>query len=148
MAGVSGDFSAPNAVPANMDSTVIIGEIYKFTYKYSMDLPFHDVRQDVETALIADAVHFKVLGVYEEKGTKTITAWCEVVNNPLPFMVVFGVCTLIGVGAIGLVTWLVGLTFGKAEKILASPAGAAAVSSFSLVLIVGAALAVKYFLLR
>lgn len=97
------------------------GELYKFTFvigKYHQ-LVHRDVVGDVETWLDENAEGYKVERIYQY-GDHVI-AYLRVVDNPLPFLAVFGVVV---VGFIASMVVL-GLQVEKVERVIEKPAAAA-----------------------
>lgn len=111
-----------NPLLAFENENVEKGEVYRFTYKINY-LPL--IHQDtyIETfkeAFEKNAEHYKLLSIHAVNGNYII-AELEVIENPLPFLVVFGIV----VGGLSFLIMTFGLTLTKVERIISKPVGAA-----------------------
>ena len=104
---------------ANLNVTK--GDVYKFTFKIE-NAPFlyFDIAKEVQDWIESKAEHFKVNSVYVDNN-KNVIAYLEVIDNPLPFVAVFGIV----VAGISLVLWAFSMTLVKVEKVVEKPVGGA-----------------------
>lgn len=97
---------------------VEIGEVYDFTFDVKSNVL--GLPQIVLTYIVDRADKFEVEhSAMNAQGQLVIRA--KVVQNPLPFLVVFGVI----VAGSSLLLWQFGITLSKVEKVITVPAGSA-----------------------
>jgi len=119
------------------------GELYQFTFSPSrlFFIPSDSIRKKIVEWMIDKKQHFEVEKSYINESTGDVVVTARVVDNPLPFLVAFGIIVS---GSVLLLAAL-GLTLTKVTKLVESPAGAAAVGGAGLALVAGS-LAAGYFL--
>jgi hypothetical protein len=95
-----------------------IGDTYDFHFKVRNN--FIGLPKAVLTYLVDRQEKFEVeSSLMDADGNLVVRA--KVVQNPLPFLVVFAVI----VGGSSLLLWTFGITLDKVEKVVSTPAGAA-----------------------
>lgn len=102
--------------------TVQKGEIYRFTYKINY-LPL--IHKDtfvktIKNEIERNAENYRLVSIHSV-GEDYIIAELEVINNPLPFLAVFGIVVV----GLSFLIMTFGLTLTKVERIVSKPVGAA-----------------------
>lgn len=122
------------------------GEMYQFTFSPErlFWIPGDSIRQRLVEWIIERKGHFEVVKSYVNETTGDVVVTAQVIDNPLPFLVVFGII----VTGSTLVLAALGLTLTKVTRLVESPAGAAAVGSFSLATLAAVAIGAKYLLFK
>lgn len=107
------------------------GELYEFTFRPNWFVNLvttEGLRKSLCEAVVKHDPHFDIINSYTNELNGEIIVLTQVRDNPLPFVVVYGLWVA---GGAAVLLSALGLTVWQVRKLVKTPEGAAAVSNIS-----------------